>query len=89
MEKGLKITESHYLNMDNIIEWWICSDGSVEILTVSADCERVTISSDLIEGNDRRTFKVSVNELHRIKREIGEYMGITYKEHLSSVKELS
>ena len=53
MEKGLKITESHYLNMDNIIEWWIGSDGSLDILTASADCQLVTISSDSIEYVDR------------------------------------
>ena len=53
MKKGLKITENNYLNMDNIVEWWIGGDGSLDLFTGSADCQPVTIISDSMEYNDR------------------------------------
>lgn len=88
MKKGLKITESHYLHMEQIVEWWIRSDGTLIIETASTDSGTITIVPDSSEPLGSYTDKVSVSELHRIKREINEYMEITQQERLASVKKL-
>ncbi len=87
MKKGLRIQGNFYINMDHIIEWSFDKD-SLRISTVLCDGDYAyIIVADSIKDEDQRcSHKVTVNELHRIKREIAEYMGVDQQERLSSVK---
>jgi len=86
MKKGLKIAEGQYLNMAQIVEWWTDRDGILNIVTVSNEDHPMIIVPDSSTPSGRYTNKVPVSELHRIKREINEYMEIAHEERLASVK---
>jgi len=75
MPKALRLGENDYLVMDHIVEWWF-SDNDITIVTTSADERPRRIISDTMEHPGCHSHKVTVNEFHRIKREINEYMGV-------------
>jgi len=73
MKKALRIHGDHYLNMNHIVEWWFDKD-SLHIATVLTDGDPFVIVVDSSEDRHGHiTNKVTVSELHRIKREIAEY----------------
>jgi len=78
MKKGLMLVEGSYLNMDSIVEWWFSND-SIHI-TTSTEGPPTLVFTDSSENQIGATdYKVKVNEFHRIKREISEYMGVDGK----------
>ena len=59
---------------------------SYVIVTSLGTGDELIIITDTMENPGRHSHKVIVNEFHRIKREIDEYMGVVQQERLSSVK---
>ena len=78
MKKGLMLVEGNYLNMDSIVEWWFDKD-SIHIMTTLAEAPLTVVIADSSENQIRANYIVKINEFHRIKREISEYMGIDCK----------
>ncbi len=74
--KALKITENLYVNMDTIVEFYV-EEKSLR-LTTNADPE-LAFYHIAQEGSDAYgEIFVPVNELHRIKRELGSFMGVDF-----------
>jgi hypothetical protein len=71
--KALKIESGHYLNMDHVVKFLLASDSIEIILSI----DTFPIFHIGIEGKTgyAECF-VSVEEFHRIKRELCDYMGI-------------
>ena len=85
MKKGLEVTKDSYLNMDQIVEWDF-TEKAIYIYFNPRNEEgmRITTGSNGGGGGDCRD--VPINEFHRIKRELNEYMGLGSEEKLSRVK---
>lgn len=74
MTKALKIIENLYVNMDTVVEFLV-DDNSLR-LTTNAHPE-LAFYQIAQEGSDAYgEIFVPVNELHRIKRELGSFMGV-------------
>ncbi|WP_281189114.1 hypothetical protein [Vibrio harveyi] len=74
MVKALKLEENLYINMDTIVEFFV-EENSLRI-TTNAHPELAYYK--IVQEGDRAydDICVPVNELHRIKRELGDYMGV-------------
>lgn len=74
MARALKITENRYINMDSIVEF-VAEKDSLNI-TTNAHPEFATYNIILGPACVEYEVTVPVNELHRIKRELGKFMGV-------------
>lgn len=73
MAKALKIESGHYLNMDHVVKFLLASDSIEIILSI----DTFPIFHIGIEGKTGYAdCFVSVQDFHRIKRELCAYMGI-------------
>ncbi len=74
MSKALKLEQNLYINMDNVVEFFV-EEQSLR-LTTNAHPE-LAFYQIAQEGSDAYgEILVPVNELHRIKRQLGDYMGV-------------
>jgi len=85
LKQGLKVTEDQYLNMDQIVEWMF-SDNGIYIYFNPRTEIGICITTDATSAIGWDCRVVAINEFHRIKREMSEYMGVGPQEHLSRVK---
>lgn len=74
MKKGLMLVEDCYINMDSIVEWWFDKD-SIHIANTLTDGDPKLIVTEGSEHDIGVAHRVTINEFHRIIREISEYMG--------------
>ncbi|HAS8115953.1 TPA: hypothetical protein I7693_22075 [Vibrio vulnificus] len=74
MAKALKLEENLYINMDSVIEFFV-DEKSLRI-TTNAHPELAFYQIAQEDSDAYGEIWVPVNELHRIKRELGEYMGV-------------
>lgn len=73
INKALKIESGRYLNMDHVVTFELAHDA-IKITSTIQAFSAVYIG---IEGRtDYADYFVSVQEFHRIKRELCDYMGI-------------
>jgi len=76
MNKGLKIENGCFINLNSIDMWW-CEDTQITIEyadCIGAEALKIRIK-DQKNSVQTNTYDVEVNEFHRIKREIEQYMG--------------
>ena len=78
MKKALKIEDNYYFNMDSIVTLSIQEDY-IQMGTTNPE-----IYLDIATGRSDSLFRpniqvVSIQEFHRIQRELEEYMGINPK----------
>lgn len=76
MNKGLKVTEGFYLNLDNICQWHK-DQNSITIINSSLDefC-LIEIYVKGTQSSHDKTHGVELNEFKRIEREISNYFGV-------------
>jgi|GEM_PF-2609545 len=73
MRKALNISDNLYLNMDNIVSWQI-GDGYITI-TSNADAQS-NLFYITTTPNSSSDIVTSKEDIHRIKRELEDYMGV-------------
>lgn len=76
MARALKITKNRYINMDTIVEF-VAEKDSLNI-TTNAHPEFAMYNIILEPESEEYEVSVPVNELHRIKRELGKFMGVEF-----------
>ncbi|EIU6761737.1 hypothetical protein L5179_004620 [Vibrio parahaemolyticus] len=74
MVKALKIEENLYINMDTIVEFYVEKDALR--ITTNAHPELAYYQIAQQGSKAYGEIFVPVNELHRIKRELGHFMGV-------------
>ncbi|ABU72846.1 hypothetical protein [Vibrio campbellii] len=73
MAKALKIESGRYLNMDHVVTFSL-ANGTIEVTSTIQAFTSIHIG---IKGKtDYADYFVSIQEFHRIKRELCDYMGI-------------
>ncbi|EOD9419928.1 hypothetical protein ACXZ7L_06380 [Vibrio campbellii] len=73
MAKALKIESGRYLNMDHVVTFSLAN----ETIEVTSTIQAFTSIRIGIKGKtDYADYFVSIQEFHRIKRELCDYMGI-------------
>ncbi|ELI0633628.1 hypothetical protein Q8344_001235 [Vibrio harveyi] len=73
MAKALKIESGRYLNMDHVVTFSLAND----FIEITAAIETFTSIHIGIEGKtDYADYFVSIQDFHRIKRDLCDYMGI-------------
>jgi hypothetical protein len=73
MAKALKIESGRYLNMDHVVTFSLAN----EIIEITSIIQSFTSIHIGMKGKaDCADYFVSVQEFHRIKRELCDYMGI-------------
>ncbi|MEJ6123598.1 hypothetical protein MT390_17290 [Vibrio sp. 2-Bac 85] len=86
MRKGLKIIDGLYLNMANIVTFEVASEELIVGLNAAAvyipDFLHISFNEEEPLGKEDLGFEVTgivyveINHLHRIKREISNYLGV-------------
>jgi len=83
MSKSTKITEGFYLNLKQIVTFEVISDEQIIIITnanfESASSQLIITISKKPDEQSRATdgvIYVKLQELHRIKRDVSNYLGI-------------
>ncbi|KWT98979.1 hypothetical protein APQ14_19205 [Vibrio toranzoniae] len=82
-KKALKLENNYYINMDTVTEFSI--EGQWLSITTTAHPEigRYVVALQGSQDASYARFTVPINELHRIKRELGEYMGVDLNSEVS------
>jgi len=77
MKKGLKISDSFNVNLDNVCAWHVEKEAIQLQLACSEDFAIIDI---VIENSEAAKYSgghcVSINEFKRIEREVAEYMSV-------------
>ncbi|OCH12317.1 hypothetical protein [Aliivibrio sp. 1S128] len=73
MVKALKLREDFYVNINNIVTL-VLDESSIQISTNGSVYEIIQVAIDV--NNNYGDVLVSVQEFHRIKRELFDSMGI-------------
>ncbi len=71
MKKAIKLENNYFLNLNSITTWLI-ADNRIQIQTGNPE-QLINIE---IDGDPKFCSSVSVQEFHRIVREIEEFMGV-------------
>lgn len=73
MRKALNLSGNLYLNMDNIVSWEIGNDSITITNNADAQSNLFYITTKPNSSSDIVTTR---EEVHRIKRELEDYMGV-------------
>ena len=86
MKKGLKIIDGLFLNMDHIVTFEITTEELIIGLNAVAmyipDFLHISFKEGVSMGKEDRDFEVTgivyveIQHLHRIKRELSDYLGV-------------
>lgn len=71
---GLKISDNHYINMENVCSFFIEKD--IIHLTLSNEGIKQLVIDEVKDKYSIEYTAISINEFKRIEREVLEYLGV-------------